>query len=88
MLAELAAAGLVAEELGDRRYERVVVVHLDGAAGAAVREQIADAADRGRNRVGLEVDADSPTGAHGLYLSMGWKTSYVTESWHRDVPVT
>ena len=36
---------------------------------------------------GLEVDADSPTGADGLYTSMGWETKYVTESWHRDVPV-
>ena len=42
---------------------------------------------RGRDRVGLEVDADSPTGAAGLYTSMGWETKYVTESWHRDVPV-
>jgi hypothetical protein len=48
---------------------------------------IADAAERGRDRVGLEVDADSPTGAEGLYLSMGWQTRYVTESWHRNVPV-
>jgi hypothetical protein len=32
------------------------------------------------------VDADSPTGAAGLYTSMGWTTKYVTESWHRDVP--
>jgi len=31
--------------------------------------------------------ADSPTGARGLYESLGWETSYVTESWHRDVPV-
>ncbi len=23
----------------------------------------------------------------GLYTSMGWATKYVTESWHRDVPV-
>ena len=48
---------------------------------------IADAAANGRNRVGLEVDADSPTGADGLYVSMGWTTQYVTESWHRNVPV-
>ena len=46
-----------------------------------------DAASRGRDRVGLEVDADSPTGADGLYTSMGWGTKYVTESWHRDVTV-
>ncbi len=30
-----------------------------------LRTIIADAAPRGRDRVGLEVDADSPTGAHG-----------------------
>ena len=39
------------------------------------------------NRVTLEVDADSSTGADQLYLSLGWRTSYVTQSWHRDVPV-
>lgn len=58
-----------------------------GVATGLLRTIIADAAARGRNRVGLEVDADSPTGATGLYTSMGWVTKYVTESWHRDVPV-
>ena len=58
-----------------------------GVAKSLLKTIIADAADRGRDRVGLEVDADSPTGADGLYVSMGWKTSYVTQSWHRDVPV-
>ena len=58
-----------------------------GVAKGLLRTIIADAAARGRDRVGLEVDADSPTGASGLYTSMGWKTKYVTESWHRDVPV-
>ncbi len=52
------------------------------------RTSIADAAARGRDRVGLEVDADSPTGADGLYTSMGWATKYVTQSWHKDVPVS
>jgi hypothetical protein len=33
----------------------------------------------------LEVDADSPTSADALYVSMGWSTDYVTESWFRDV---
>jgi len=59
-----------------------------GVAKGLLRTVIADAAARGRDRVGLEVDADSPTGAHGLYAAMGWETTYVTESWHRDVPVT
>jgi ribosomal protein S18 acetylase RimI-like enzyme len=58
-----------------------------GVAKSLLRTVIADAAARGRDRVGLEVDADSPTGADGLYVSMGWSTRYVTESWHRDVPV-
>ncbi|WP_395693339.1 GNAT family N-acetyltransferase [Nocardioides sp.] len=58
-----------------------------GVATGLLRTIIADAARRGRDRVGLEVDADSPTGAAGLYESLGWRTRYVTESWHRDVPV-
>jgi ribosomal protein S18 acetylase RimI-like enzyme len=58
-----------------------------GVATSLLNTVIADAAANGRAAVGLEVDADSPTGAHGLYLSMGWRTAYVTESWHRQVPV-
>ncbi len=58
-----------------------------GVAKSLLRTIIADAAARGRDRVGLEVDADSPTRADGLYTAMGWTTSYVTESWHRAVPV-
>lgn len=59
-----------------------------GVAKGLLRTIIADAAVRGRRSVGLEVDADSSTGADGLYVSMGWGTKYVTESWHRDVPVS
>jgi ribosomal protein S18 acetylase RimI-like enzyme len=58
-----------------------------GVAKSLLTTVIADAAARSRDRVGLEVDADSPTRADGLYVSMGWKTRYVTESWHRNVPV-
>lgn len=58
-----------------------------GVAKALLHTVIRDAAERGHNRVGLEVDADSPTGADGLYLSMGWVTAYRTESWHRDITV-
>ena len=58
-----------------------------GVATGLLRTIIADAASRGRDRVGLEVDADSPTGADGLYTAMGWGPKYVTESWHRDVKV-
>ncbi|WP_210503492.1 GNAT family N-acetyltransferase [Nocardioides xinjiangensis] len=58
-----------------------------GVAKGLLRTIIADAASRGRDRVGLEVDADSPTGAEGLYTAMGWGTTYVTESWHKDVRI-
>ncbi|MDT0203802.1 GNAT family N-acetyltransferase [Nocardioides sp. AE5] len=58
-----------------------------GVAKGLLKTVIADAAERGRDRVGLEVDADSSTGADQLYVGMGWKTKYVTESWHKDVPV-
>ena len=58
-----------------------------GVAKGLLNTIIADAAVSGRDRVGLEVDADSPTGADGMYVAMGWGTKYVTESWHRDVPV-
>ncbi len=58
-----------------------------GVAKGLLHTIIADAAASGRDRVGLEVDADSPTGADGLYVAMGWGTKYITESWHKDVPV-
>lgn len=58
-----------------------------GIAKSLLHTVIADAAWRGRDRVGLEVDADSPTGAGGLYRSMGFVTDYETQSWHLDVPV-
>jgi mycothiol synthase len=56
-------------------------------AKSLLRTVIADAAASGHDRVDLEVDADSPTGAHGMYVSMGWATKYVTESWHRTLPI-
>ena len=58
-----------------------------GVAKALLHTVIAEAARRGRNRVGLEVDDDSPTGADGLYTSMGWVTDYRTQSWHRELDV-
>ena len=56
-----------------------------GVAKSLLYTVIADAAQRGRDRVGLEVDSDSPTGADGLYYSMGWKTDYVLESWFKEL---
>ncbi len=56
-----------------------------GVAKSLLFTVIRDAAQHGRNRVCLEVDADSPTGADGLYASLGWVTAYRTESWHRDL---
>ena len=54
-----------------------------GVAKALLNTVIADAARRDRNRVTLEVDADSSTNADGLYLSLGWVVDHRTESWHR-----
>ncbi|MGI8900989.1 MAG: GNAT family N-acetyltransferase [Nocardioides sp.] len=59
-----------------------------GVAKSLLATVIADAASRGSHEVGLEVDADSPTRADGLYVSMGWETKYVTESWHKDITVS
>lgn len=73
----------------DGSYVEYIGVHQRargrGVAKALLHAVIADAAARGRNRVGLEVDADSPTGADGLYRSLGWETKYTTESWHKDL---
>lgn len=54
-----------------------------GVAKVLLATAITDAGERGRREVGLEVDADSPTGADGLYTSLGWETRYVTESWQK-----
>jgi len=85
------AGALVATESGSGSYVAYIgVVELARGRGVAkglLRTVVADAAARGRDVVALEVDADSPTGADRLYRGMGWETSYVTESWHRDVPV-
>lgn len=56
-----------------------------GVAKSLLNTVIADAAARGRDRVGLEVDADSPTKADELYRALGWTTDYVTESWFKDI---
>ncbi len=56
-----------------------------GVAKALLETVIADAAARGRDRVGLEVDATSPTRADALYASMGWRTDSETQSWHREL---
>jgi GNAT superfamily N-acetyltransferase len=75
------AAGSYVDYIGVHRRARG-----RGVAKALLHTVLADAVARGRNRVGLEVDADSPTGADGLYRSMGWQTAYVTQSWQRDLP--
>ena len=56
-----------------------------GVAKSLLGTVIADAAERGWDRVSLEVDADSPTKADQLYLSMGWVTDYATDSWFKDL---
>lgn len=74
--------GSYVEYLGVRRTARG-----RGVARSLVDAVVTDAAERGRHHVGLEVDADSPTGAADLYVSLGFATSYVTQSWHRYVDV-
>lgn len=73
----------------DNSYIEYVGVHRRargrGVAKALLGTVVADAAVRGRGAVGLEVDADSPTGADGLYVSLGWTTHYTTQSWHRTL---
>lgn len=76
------AAGSYVDYIGVHRTARG-----RGVAKALLRTVVRDAAERGHDRVGLEVDGDSPTGADGLYRSLGWTTSYETQSWHRDVVV-
>jgi ribosomal protein S18 acetylase RimI-like enzyme len=90
----LPAGGLIASasaahgDLGEGTYLDYLGVHRSarghGVAKALLRAGIADAARRGRDHVDLEVDADSPTGADGLYASMGWETFERTQSWHAD----
>lgn len=93
--AMLPAGALVSSETGpdlsgrQGSYIDYIGVHRRargrGVAKALLHTVIADAAQRGRGRVGLEVDADSPTGADGLYAALGWETQYRTQSWHRDL---
>lgn len=59
-----------------------------GVAKSLLGTVIADAAQRGRDRVGLEVDDDSPTKADQLYIALGWKTDYATDSWFKDIVIT
>ena len=59
-----------------------------GVAKSLLATVIADAAERGRDRVGLEVDDDSPTKADQLYLALGWTTDYATDSWFKDIDLT
>ena len=94
-LVAVAVPGHVGEDgraTPDSTYIDYVGVHRRargrGVAKGLLATVIADAAVRHRASVGLEVDADSPTGADGLYLSMGWRTSYTTQSWHRSLSLT
>ncbi len=80
--AGMAPAGSYVAYLGVLRSARG-----KGVARALLNTVIADAAERGRDRVGLEVDADSSTGAVDLYTSSGFSTTGSTQSWHRDLPV-
>ena len=67
------------------RLHGVLKYSFNCVAKGLLHTVLSDAAERARDRVSLEVDADSPTQADGLYVSMGWATDYLTESWFRDV---
>lgn len=92
----LPAGGLVAVPLpatpsrGEGTYLEYLGVHRSarghGIAKSLLNAAIADAAERGREFVDLEVDDDSPTGADGLYEAMGWRTYERTQSWHSSAP--
>lgn len=73
-------------------YIDYIGVHRDargrGVAKALLETVLHDTAQRGRNRVGLECDEDSPTGADQMYLAMGWETYHRTESWHATARVS
>lgn len=88
----LVASAMAADASGARgTYVEYIGVHRRargrGVAKALLAAVVADAADRDRAHVALEVDRDSPTGADGLYRALGWTTAYETESWHADVAV-
>ncbi|MEE1618999.1 GNAT family N-acetyltransferase [Brachybacterium sp. J153] len=92
----LPAGGLVAAPMkatptrGAGTYLEYLGVHRSarghGIAKSLLRAAIRDAAERGRVFVDLEVDDDSPTGADGIYASMGWETFERTRSWHAVAP--
>jgi ribosomal protein S18 acetylase RimI-like enzyme len=73
----------------DSSYVEYIGVHRRargrGVAKGLLRTVVHDAALRHRASVGLEVDAESPTGADQLYSSLGWRTRYSTQSWHRQL---
>ncbi|MET1132508.1 MAG: GNAT family N-acetyltransferase, partial [Aeromicrobium sp.] len=77
------AQGTYVEYIGVNRAARG-----RGVAKSLLATVIADAARNGRDRVALEVDADSPTKADELYRSLDWETDYVTESWFKDLDLT
>lgn len=83
----LVSSVLPAAGIGDEgSYIDYLGVHRSargrGVAKALLRAVLRDAAARGRSIVNLEVDADSPTHADGIYRSMGWTVDHRTQSWH------
>lgn len=86
------AGALVASAMMDGDYVEYIGVNRHargrGVAKALLFAVIGHVGGHGGGRVSLEVDADSPTGADGLYRSLGWTLDYVTESWHREAADT
>jgi mycothiol synthase len=59
-----------------------------GLAGALLAEVLAAAGAAGRAEASLGVDADSPTGAVGLYERAGFAQEHCFVAYHRPIPPT
>jgi ribosomal protein S18 acetylase RimI-like enzyme len=76
---------------GDRSFGWVHVLGVRrpwrrrGLALALLRHSFAESARRGATRVGLGVDAASPTGAVGLYERAGMRVQRRTEVWEKQL---
>jgi mycothiol synthase len=56
-----------------------------GVAKTLLRVAFAESARRGRSRIGLQVDSESPTGATRLYEAVGMSVDNVMLAWERTV---
>lgn len=77
------AAGTYLDYLGVHRTARG-----KGVSSALLRASIVDAAEKGHDRVRLEVDDASPTAADSIYRGLGFEVKETTQTWfHRALAV-